>query len=193
TVATINGNITMDSGSRPFTVGKGSTSPGVYGLYDLIVNANLKENASPASILKDGAGSLRWRGTNTISGTNVLAAGTLQVDGVQAQSAIQISGGKLQGNGTIVRVSFNGTSGAIAPGASPGILTCSSFNAGATGSGILEIELNGTTPGTGYDQINARGTVTLTGVTLNPTLNFPSSAKDQFTIINNDGSDAVVG
>ena len=80
----------------------------------------------------------------------------------------------------------------MAPGGSPGILTCSNFNAGG-GSGTRQIELNGTTPGTGYDQLNVRGTVNLAGVTVSATLGFASSTNDQFTIINNDSSDAVVG
>jgi hypothetical protein len=55
------------------------------------------------------------------------------------------------------------------------------------------VELNGTTPGSSYDQLNARGSVSLNGISLNASLNYASAATDQFTIINNDGSDAVVG
>ena len=36
-------------------------------------------------------------------------------------------------------------------------------------------------------------TVNLTQLILSPSLNFASAANDQFTIINNDGSDAVIG
>ena len=36
----------------------------------------------------------------------------------------------------------------------PGILTCSNLNAGITASGVLRMELNDTTPGSGYDQLN---------------------------------------
>jgi len=59
--------------------------------------------------------------------------------------------------------------------------------------GTLQIELNGTTAGSGYDQLNVHGTVNLAGITLNASLNYSSSVGDQFIIINNDGSDAVTG
>ena len=53
------------------------------------------------------------------------------------------------------------------------------------------MELNGTTPGSGYDQLKARGGVTLSNATLHATLGFQSAISNTFTIIDNDGSDAV--
>ena len=52
--------------------------------------------------------------------------------------------------------------------------------------------LNGTTAGTGYDQLNVTGTVNLGGATLqvNP---LATSVGDTFTIIQNDGTDPVEG
>ena len=44
-----------------------------------------------------------------------------------------------------------------------------------------------------YDQLNVNGTVSLSGITLSPTLNYASSVGDQFTIINNDGTDPISG
>ena len=41
--------------------------------------------------------------------------------------------------------------------------------------------------------MNVRGSVTLTGTSLSGSLNFSPATSDQFTIINNDGSDAVIG
>jgi hypothetical protein len=99
----------------------------------------------------------------------------------------------LGGSGTVGNVVMNSSSAMVSPGESPGILTCSNFNPRGSGSGIFRAELNGTTPGAGYDQLNARGTVALNGVSLNASLNYASSASDQFTIINNDGSEAVTG
>ena len=57
----------------------------------------------------------------------------------------------------------------------------------------MQVELNGTTPGSGYDQLTVHGTVNLAGVSLAGLLNFPSTVTDQFVIINNDGSNAVIG
>jgi fibronectin-binding autotransporter adhesin len=190
TTATINGNLFLDPGNHLITVASGATAPGVQ---DLLINAAISQTSTAASIQKEGPGRMRLVANNTYTGATTVNGGTLQIDGSQSQSAVTVSNATLQGSGTVGPVSFAGTSGIIAPGASPGILTCGNFNAGALGSGTLQIEINGTTPGSGYDQINAQGTVTLTGIKLSPTLGFASSANDQFTIIQNDGSDAVVG
>ena len=57
----------------------------------------------------------------------------------------------------------------------------------------LEIELNGPNPGTGYDQLNVTGTVTLDNPELLATLGFTPSPGEKFIIINNDGIDPVIG
>jgi hypothetical protein len=82
--------------------------------------------------------------------------------------------------------------GTVTPGLSPGILTINGNYAGAD-SGTLSIELNGTTPGSGYDQLEVNGTVNLTSTTLSVTRGAPSGVGDMFTIIDNDGGDAVTG
>src|SRR5215471_15968029 len=50
--------------------------------------------------------------------------------------------------------------------------------------------LNGVVVGSGYDQINVTGGVSLSGATLGPTLGFKPKVGQKFTIINNDGKDA---
>ena len=149
---------------------------------------------SLAGLQKYGAGMLRLTGNNTYSGTTTLAAGALWVDGSQPQSSVQIHSARLLGGGTVGHVSFAGSPAAmITPGASPGILTCGNFNANAVGGGTLAVDLNGISPGSGHDQVNVRGTVNLTGLTLNGSLGFAPAVGTSFTIINNDGTDAVIG
>src|SRR5262249_35933294 len=79
----------------------------------------------------------------------------------------------------------------IDPGIAPGLLTSSNvtFDAGTT----LAVQVNGTTPGIGYDQLNISGSVNLGGATLSMALGFVPTAINSFVIINNDGSDPVVG
>ena len=57
------------------------------------------------------------------------------------------------------------------------------------------MQLNGTTAGAGYDQLNVTGTVDLSslGSGLTGTAGFTPVAGTTFTIINNDGTDPVVG
>ena len=57
------------------------------------------------------------------------------------------------------------------------------------------MELGGTTAGSQYDQLNVTGSVTLSGATLTVSLinGFNPVTGNSFTIINNDGTDAVSG
>jgi autotransporter-associated beta strand protein len=162
--------------------------------WSLTVQGVVSGVGSLTGLRKNGAGMLRLTGNNTYAGTTTLSDGALWVDGSQPQSPVQIRGARLQGNGTVGHVSFTGSpTGVIAPGASPGILTCGNFNANAIGGGTLTVELNGISPGTGHDQVNVRGAVNLTGLRLSGSLDFNPTVGHQFTIINNDGTDAVNG
>ena len=112
------------------------------------------------------------------------------MDALQSPSPVQIIAGTLKGSGTVGHITLNGDRTKIAPGASAGTLTCSNFNTSG-GNGTLEIEL--TAFPSGFDQIVARGAVNINGLTLKAFLNFTSAVGQQFTIINNDGSDLVTG
>src|SRR5207244_4778311 len=104
---------------------------------------------------------------------------------------VSVNGATSGGTGTVGTIDLENSS-TVSPGATPGILNSSNF---AFGSGIamLSIEINGTTPGTGYDQLNVNGTVALNGLTLNASLGFMPALGDSFTIINNGGSDQIIG
>jgi hypothetical protein len=80
---------------------------------------------------------------------------------------------------------------AIGPGFSPGIIASGDLTmvSGTT----LSIELNSTTPGTGYDRLNVTGGVSLGNATLSVTAGFTPGFGNRFTIIDNDGLDPVTG
>src|SRR5207249_2319914 len=59
--------------------------------------------------------------------------------------------------------------------------------------GTFVVELNGTNAGTGYDQLNVTGAVNLASCALNISLGYAPASGDKFTIINNDGADAITG
>jgi fibronectin-binding autotransporter adhesin len=82
--------------------------------------------------------------------------------------------------------------GSLRPGNSPAILTTSNFVFHSSGADFF-VELNGTAPGTGYDQLKVLGSVGLSNATLHASLGFQSAISDSFTIIDNDGGDAVIG
>jgi len=99
---------------------------------------------------------------------------------------------RIKGTGTVGTVALE-SGGTIAPGLSPGILTTGnlSFVSGST----YDFEVGGLTAGTEYDQIKVVGTVNLGSGTLNAMLynGFVPAVGQSYVIIDNDGSDAVVG
>lgn len=186
----ISGQIGLNSGSVPFAIGSGSLGVGVAHCQ---ISATISHSSHTANLQKTGAGLLQLTGNNTYNGNTTVSSGTLQIDGLQPQSPVQVFGGRLQGSGTVGHVIFDESKCFLAPGSSPGILTTSNLNATALGGAKVEIELNGPGAGSGYDQINVRGTVNLSQLGLGASLGFASSVGQQFTIINNDGADAVSG
>ncbi|HPM83053.1 MAG TPA: sialate O-acetylesterase, partial [Candidatus Anammoximicrobium sp.] len=61
------------------------------------------------------------------------------------------------------------------------------------GGAQLAIQIDGTTADSGYSQLNVAGTVDLTGAALTLSGSHAPTYGDTFVIVNNDGSDAVVG
>jgi autotransporter-associated beta strand protein len=147
-------------------------------------------------LVKNGTGIFTLTGVNTYSGLTTVNNGTLIVNGSQAGSPVQVTGlGTLGGSGTVGNIT-NTLGGVVAPGNSPGILTSSNVLFSGSGSDFV-VELNGTMPGSGYDQLNVRGSVGLGGATLTVLPNFSAldapSEGAVFTLINNDAADAVLG
>lgn len=190
TTSLISGKLAFGPGSHTIQVGSGSSNPSVH---EMIIDAAIRETSPSATLQKTGPGALLLTGVNIHTGTNIVEAGRLIVNGVQTQSIIQVNGGaRLQGTGSAGVINFGANTGIVSPGLSPGILTGNNFNINDVG-GILEIELNGPAAGSGYDQLNIGTTVNLRGVTLSASLNYPSSTNDQFIIIANAGTDPVLG
>ncbi len=143
-------------------------------------------------LTKSGNGTLAVIGAGTGTGTVTIAGGALLVSG-SISGTVTISGGTLGGTGTVPGVTL--VSGKIAPGiAGPGILNTADLT---LNGGVLAIEINGPTPGTGagnYDQINVTG-----GVTFNApialSLDFsgydPQDNVDSFVIVNDDQADPI--
>ncbi len=92
-------------------------------------------------------------------------------------------------NGTLAASVAGAT---ISPGFSPGIIP--SGNLTLTSGSVISIELaSAAGPGTGHDQLDVTGTVSLGNATLNATSSFAPSIGTSFVIINNDLAEAVTG
>ena len=148
------------------------------------------------SLVKTGTGTLTLSGANTYAGATHVIGGTLEVDGSISDSATTVSsGGMLTGNGLTGAVTV-ASGGTLSPGGSTGILHTGgvNFSAGAH----FAVALGGTSAGTnGYDQLDVDGTVTLGDATLDVSLingfNPAAAGATPYLIIDNDGTDGVVG
>ncbi len=145
------------------------------------------------SVIQQGSGTTILTGADTYTGATTVSAGKLFVDGSTASSTTVAASATLGGTGTIAApVAVTGALSAgdttIAP---TGSLTVGnlSFASGST----FNVVLNGTTPGSGYDQVTSTGTINLTGSSLNLSLGNSFSAGTTFDILVNDGGSAITG
>lgn len=142
-------------------------------------------------LTKTGAGTFTLAGDNSYTGPTVINAGTLLVNGQQQFSPVTIqNGAKLGGTGRVGNMAVN-NGATIAPGASPGVLSCGNANL-LGNAAILQIEINGSTPGT-YDQLTANGAVSMIGGTLQVLMNVGGAVSNQYVIVNNTGPNAIGG
>lgn len=149
--------------------------------------------SGPGSLTKEGAGTLTLGATNTYGGATAVNTGRLNVNGsTAATSAVSVgSTGVLGGTGTISGAISVANGGTVSPGTSAGILNTSglAFVSGAK----FNVELNGTTAGTQYDQVRAGGAVVLAGATLNLSFGYTPSGGNQLKILDNASGNPVSG
>jgi fibronectin-binding autotransporter adhesin len=142
------------------------------------------------AISKTGAGTLELNGNVNYSGNTQINGGTLLLNGTVSTSAIGVTNGTTLGGTGTTKVVTAVAGGTVAPGQSPGILTTGSVNLVA--GSIYSVEINGATLGSGYDQLNVVGGISI-GATLSVSLGYAPTPGTTFTIINNDAADAVTG
>ena len=113
------------------------------------------------SVTKNDAGTWILSGNNTYTGATTITAGTLVLNGTNSGSAITVnSGGTLTGSGTGGATTVN-SGGKIGPGNSPGILTVGDLTLNSGGTYTWEMANATGSAGTGWDQLNATGLLTI--------------------------------
>jgi fibronectin-binding autotransporter adhesin len=115
--------------------------------------------AGTGTFAKAGAGKLTLSGASSFSGTTALSAGTLAVTGT-LPSSVAVSGGRLEGTGTIGALTASG--GIVAPG--PDIATLNvTGTAGFAPGSVFEVQVNAAGAG---DRITAGGGASIGGGTV---------------------------
>ncbi len=158
---------------------------------------NLAQFNAGAVVTKSTSGTVTYEGTNAYTGNTTISAGTLLVNGSLTNSTVTVqSGGTLGGSGTLGQSVNVQSGGNLSPGNSTAALTVGgvSLQSGAD----LTMEIAGTTPGSLYDQLVVNGLVNLNsdiglGADLVMTLSYAPSIAQSFTLISNDGGDAITG
>ncbi|MFI5428593.1 Ig-like domain-containing protein [Aeromicrobium sp. UC242_57] len=134
-------------------------------------------------LTKTSPGNLRLtHASSSYTGATTVSAGQLTVDGlIASSSSVQVaSGATLAGSGVVPAVSVAGnlTPRGLATG-----------NLSLTSTSAMSVDLAADT----NDRVDVAGTVQLSGPVLEPSLAHVPSVGDSFTIVDNDGSDAVSG
>jgi autotransporter-associated beta strand protein len=195
------GAFTLLPGNHDFTIADG---PRLIDFQSRFVT--IGPAAPAAGLTKLGAGLMLILGTGNYTGATSIMAGELNIDGTVASSTFTVSANAaLSGVGTVgpVNVAANGTlspgplpavppGGPVPTGATVGIMNTGSIAFAADARFKAEI-LSVQGGGAGYDRLNVAGTVDVGNAVLAlssvPVLPLDAT----FTIINNDGSDPVIG
>ncbi len=155
-----------------------------------VINAATGTSAL-ANLNAVAAGSTFTGGGTFTAATPFANNGTVRVDAGQtfasAAGLTNAAGATLAGSGTVT-AAVRGL-GRVSPGASPGTLT---VVGGVDLGGPFDVELNGVTVGSQYDRLAVTGPVALGGP-LALAVGFAAPLGTHFQVIDNDGTDPVVG
>ncbi len=146
-------------------------------------------NTVPLNSYTNGSEAPKLVITSNFSSFDYNYQGTLTVSG-QAGNVTVSSGSTIKGTGVVALLDIL-SGGTLAPGESPGCLSSGNL----TLAGTFEVEIAGNTACTEYDQTQVTGIVDVTGGQLDVSFldDFQPEVGDEYTIIDNDGSDGIVG
>jgi autotransporter-associated beta strand protein len=162
---------------------------------------NLGSNSAGAFSLTDGeldevsAETIQIGDSNSgsITISNVITRPAATVVNLASSGAINFAGGGLNTNGGSVTLMPGSTASVGVANSLTDVTVGVSGVLAFAGGSHLAIPINGPVSGTNYDQLTIAGQVDLTGVDLSLSGNYTPMIGDQFTIVDNDVSDAVIG
>ncbi|MCX7818625.1 MAG: autotransporter-associated beta strand repeat-containing protein [Kiritimatiellae bacterium] len=149
------------------------------------VHVVTNEIRGAGTLAQIGSGTTVLTFNNPYTGPTIVSNGALRIQGAHTGGGlITVVGGRLEGNGSVAGAINVLSGGTLAPGSSAGIFTANA-NVTLQSGAFFEVELNGTTPGTLYDQLlmGTGTTLTLSNPTLSVILGFTPSLGDTFQIV----------
>lgn len=178
--AAINGRVNGGTGgANTLTVSPGAGNAFSYA--GKLSNFNTVQiNAGKTTLSGDNS----YTGNTTVSGTLVVKNGGGSATGTGTVT-IQ-SGGTLSGSGIVGAVSVQ-SAGNITPRDGTTTATLRTGTVTFVAGAKFNVQLDGTTAGTQYDQLSATGTVALGGATLNVATGFSPAVGNIFTIVQTTG------
>ncbi|MDP9173513.1 MAG: autotransporter-associated beta strand repeat-containing protein, partial [Planctomycetota bacterium] len=186
------------SGANSLNLGTGAVTLGASSIVTAIASTLTEGGiiSGAFSLTKAGAGTLALSGANTFSGGDVINAGTELINNASGSGAgtgaVTVNAsGTLGGTGGVSGSVTVNSGGTLSPGVA-GSAVFATGNLTIAAGGNLNADINSSTAGTGYDQVNVTGTVNLSG-NLNLFGTRTVHAGDPITLINNDAADAVTG
>jgi autotransporter-associated beta strand protein len=176
------GTVTANTDPVSLTLGGDNTST----VFSGVVQNGTAFPTPTVSLIKTGSGTFTLSGTNTYTGATTVNAGRLDVTGSIVSATTVNSGATLGGTGSINNSVTVNAGGTLAPGVSAGVLSTGNLTFAATST--LAVELNGTTAGTQYDQVQVTGAANLGSAAVNVSLGYPAAVNDAFTILTSTGT-----
>ncbi|WP_211913025.1 autotransporter outer membrane beta-barrel domain-containing protein [Tardiphaga alba] len=167
-VGSLAGAGAVSLGSARLTAGSDNTSTSFAGAI-----------SGTGGLTKTGTGTLTLATANAYTGTTIVDAGTLSVNGSIASSSMTTvnTGGTLGGNGIVGNTTIDG--GTLSPGNSIGLLTVQG-NLSLTAASSYMVEVSPTNA----DRVDVIGTATLGNATVNARFAPGSYVARQYTILN---------
>jgi autotransporter-associated beta strand protein len=146
------------------------------------------------AFFKAGSGTLTVTGANSYAGATSLGGGTLVDDGSIVGTSNVATTGLSSIDGTGLLAPVGNIAANVNPGEPGGTGILNTGNLTFAPGGSLTVDLNSAAQaGTGYDQLNVTGSVTLGSVPLAINIGGSLAIGASFVLVNNDGSDPVAG
>lgn len=169
----------------------------------IVVSTTLSDADTGEITLDSGTGSITFNNaftTNLTQNVTLIAGGAAKFLANVTNDGLITAAGGIEIGGSATLSGLGGVNGPVSVlnkgvfrPAGPNTVVSNTGNLLLNAGSNLNLNLNGLTAGTQYDQVNVTGTVDVTGAVLQLLVGGAVALGDSVTLVTNDGVDAVVG